>query len=233
MKDVTLEIKPGSKVGVIGRTGSGKSTLVQLLLGLYSFDNPSLGSGRVLFNNYELWKTLELLDWRNQINYVPQEPQLFRGKVRENLDPFGQYGSNDLLRVLRSVGLLDLNSKTESLERLLETTLEEGAKNFSLGERQLLCLARALLRPKPLLILDEATSSVDERTEEKMVQACADILHNTTQLVVAHRLKSLKHCDQLLWLDQGRVKIFGPQKEVISEFRKAVLRNGDERIEEV
>ncbi|XP_047714107.1 ATP-binding cassette sub-family C member 10 isoform X2 [Prionailurus viverrinus] len=177
---VTFRVQPGEKLGIVGRTGSGKSSL---LLVLFRLLEPS--SGRVLLDGVDT-SQLELAELRSQLAVIPQEPFLFSGTVRENLEQC------HLSEVIMSIGGLD-------------GELGEGGRSLSLGQRQLLCLARALLTDAKILCIDEATASVDQKTDQLLQQTICKRFADKTVLTIAHRLNTILNSDRVLVLQAGRV----------------------------
>jgi ABC-type multidrug transport system fused ATPase/permease subunit len=203
LKDIDLKVAAGQKLGIIGATGSGKSSLVQVLLHMYPIEK---GSIRL---NEKTAEEMGLEEYRSLVGYIPQDPVLFQSTVRENLDPSAELDDHQVLAVLDQVGLkIALNLK-----------VDEKGKNLSLGEKQLLCLARCLLEQRPLIIMDEATSSVDPKSEEIMSAAIKKVLEGRTQLIIAHRLSTLQNCDSILWLKDGLVHRFGDPHQILTEFQ--------------
>ncbi|KAJ3277412.1 Multidrug resistance-associated protein 4, partial [Borealophlyctis nickersoniae] len=190
-------VEGGEKVGVVGRTGAGKSSIISALLRLVE---PT--SGTILIDGVDVCK-IGLHDLRSRIAIIPQDPVLFSGTVRSNLDPFGQYTDQDLWDVLdRS----NLKSAVAASPGGLDSTVAENGENWSTGQRQLLCLARAMLRRAKVIILDEATASVDLATDEFIQTAIRRDFASATILTIAHRLNTIADYDRVLVLDHGKVK---------------------------
>ncbi len=215
LKGLSFQIQPGEVLGVIGRTGSGKSSLIQALFNLYPIDK-----GRIHLDGQLVTPLAEaevpLVNYREWMAYISQDPILFRGTLRENLDLKGQLNDDDLKQGLK---LFYLDHLLEPLG--LDFQVEERGRNLSLGERQLVCMARCLLQDTPVIILDEATASIDPQTEESILKIAAKYFAGKTQILIAHRLSTLDRCDRVLWIDNGeQVMIDTPQK-VINAFHAA------------
>ncbi|XP_029800372.1 multidrug resistance-associated protein 7 isoform X3 [Suricata suricatta] len=192
---VTFRVQPGEKLGIVGRTGSGKSSL---LLVLFRLLEPS--SGRVLLDGVDT-SQLELAELRSQLAVIPQEPFLFSGTVRENLDPRGLHEDRALWQALEQCHLSEVIMSMGGLDG----ELGEGGRSLSLGQRQLLCLARALLTDAKILCIDEATASVDQKTDQLLQQTICKRFANKTVLTIAHRLNTILNSDRVLVLQAGRV----------------------------
>jgi len=208
LENISLSMKPGEKVGICGRTGAGKSSL---LLALFRIIEPA--SGTIFVDGQDITK-LGLHDLRSSIAIVPQSPDLFEGTVRENIDPVGEYEDADIWQALEQA---HLRSYIESLREGLDAPVKEGGLSLSAGQRQLMCFARALLRKAKILVLDEATSAVDLETDK----AIQDIIRgpqfkSVTMLIIAHRLNTIMDSDRILVLEAGKVKEFDTPAVLLS-----------------
>ena len=198
------------RVGVVDRIGAGKSSLA---LALFRFLEAS--QGHILTDGVDV-STISLNQLRSRLAIIPQNPVLFSGTVRSNLDPFHEHDDTELLSALGQVRCTTSTAKLPSLE--LENPISEGGLNLSQGQRQLLCLARAIVSNPKILILDEATSSVDHATDEKIQQELrARFGHgSSTLMVIAHRLSTIADFDHILVLDRGMAVEFGPPRDLMN-----------------
>ncbi len=202
LNNVSFKIKPGEKLGIIGRTGSGKSTLISALLHLYPIQ-----SGAMLVNGKN---ELDVEKHRALFSVISQDQLFLTGSIRNNLDLFRTHSNQQIEKILKLVGL-NFNLQDEVFEK---------GQNLSQGEKQLLSLARGLLQKAEIFIFDEATSNVDPHAEALMNRALKEILSDKTQIRIAHRLQTVEDCHQILWLDYGVVKKLGPAKEVLVAFQQ-------------
>ena len=198
LKGLSFVIEPGMKVGIVGRTGSGKSTTVSSLFLLSQHIQ-----GSIKIDGVDI-KTLGLEQLRSKLSIIPQDPVLFQGTVRANLDPFETYTD---LQVWDALEGSFMKSAVEDMGGLAAIVEEEGA-NFSVGQRQLLCMARALLRDAQIVILDEATASVDNATDRLLQIGFRKQFEGKTQLAIAHRLHTIMDADRILVMDDGRAVQF-------------------------
>lgn len=199
IKGITLSIQGGEKIGVVGRTGSGKSTLIQVFFRLVE---PSGGS--IIIDGLDICM-LGLHDLRSRFGIIPQEPVLFEGTVRSNLDPIGQYSDDEIWKSLERCQLKDVVAdKPEKLDSLVV----DSGDNWSVGQRQLLCLGRVMLKRSKILFMDEATASVDSQTDAVIQKIIREDFAACTIISIAHRIPTVMDCDRVLVIDAGRAKEF-------------------------
>ncbi|XP_016079635.1 PREDICTED: multidrug resistance-associated protein 4 [Miniopterus natalensis] len=196
LKHLTALIKSREKVGIVGRTGAGKSSLISALFRL------SEPEGKIWIDKI-LTTEIGLHDLRKKMSIIPQEPVLFTGTMRKNLDPFNEHTDEELWNALKEV---QLKEAIEDLPGKMDTELAESGSNFSVGQRQLVCLARAILRKNRILIIDEATANVDLRTDELIQKKIREKFAHCTVLTIAHRLNTIIDSDKIMVLDSGRLK---------------------------
>jgi ABC-type multidrug transport system fused ATPase/permease subunit len=204
LNQISFKLKNGEKLGIIGRTGSGKTTLISVLLKIYPFEK-----GVIMINGRVESDTEK---HRSLFSVISQDQLFLTGSIRDNLDLFRKNTNQELESVLKKVGLKC---------SLADQVIEKG-QNLSYGEKQLLSLARGLLQNAQIFIFDEATSNVDPQSETLMNKALKELLADKTQIRIAHRLQTVEDCDQILWLDQGSVKKIGPTEEVLEAFKESM-----------
>ena len=202
LKDCSFRIPSHAKVGIVGRTGSGKSTLLAALLRLVE-----LSSGSICLDNVDL-AHIGLHALRSRVCVIPQDPVLFSGDVRLNLDPFNQYDSLAIGEALRSVGLVNIG---------LSDIVEDGGANLSVGQRQMLCIARALLLDSRVILMDEATSNISVLEDAVIQAAIRTNFKNATCLTIAHRLGTITDSDLVLVMDDGAVAEFDSPQALLAK----------------
>ena len=249
LNGLSFSVEKGQRIGVVGRTGSGKSTLT---LALFRF----LGAnreGKITIDGIDISK-VKLETLRSRLAIIPQDPVLFSGTVRSNLDNFDQYSDSELSDALDRVHLTQTepngstgesshNSKSESDANInifesLTSKISEGGLNISQGQRQLLCLARAIVSKPKIMVLDEATSAVDMETDELIQHSIRTEFKSATLLVIAHRLSTIADFDKILVMDAGLAKEFGTPEELLGMedgiFKGMVENSGEkDRLREI
>lgn len=224
LQDVTFDIKSGERVGIVGRTGSGKSSLALSLLRLIPTE------GKVYFDGC-LTNDLNLNALRNSLAIIPQEPTLISGTLRYNLDPLSEHDDASLYDALRATGLITDTGASDGTNLGLDSTVGNAGSNFSVGQRQLIALARAILRGTRVLILDEATASVDAETDSTIQTSIRLELRHATLITIAHRLLTIMDYDKIMVLDAGKLVEFDSPLALLanenSYFRSLVEESGD------
>lgn len=215
LSEISLVIRPGEKVGIIGRSGSGKSSLAKLIVGLYQ---PAAGS--LLLDGIDA-RQLDISDVRHNVGYVPQDIQLFSGTLRDNLISGARYVEDDL--IVRAAELAGVHELARLHPRGYELQVGERGCQLSGGQRQNVALARALLLDPPILLLDEPTSAMDNTGEAQLKQRLAGIIADKTLLLVTHRASMLSLVDRLIILDRGRIIADGPKELVMEALRKGQI----------
>ncbi|KAG0320751.1 hypothetical protein BG000_003456 [Podila horticola] len=236
IEDVSFEVQPTEKVGIVGRTGAGKSSLTLALFRIIEAadsywavaSDPSMEGKQVDFDMFHMGNgdggsieidgvdisTLGLRDLRRHLAIIPQDPTLFAGTLRENLDPFNEVSDADLWEALDRA---HLKSHISSLAGGLSYEVAQNGENFSIGQRSLICLARALLRKTKVLILDEATAAVDVETDDLIQKTLRKEFKDRTVLTIAHRIKTVMDSDKILVLEKGRVQEYESPSELLKK----------------
>ncbi|XP_060521468.1 probable multidrug resistance-associated protein lethal(2)03659 [Cylas formicarius] len=191
LKDISFEVKSKHKIGIVGRTGAGKSSIISTLFRLYDFE------GNVSIDGIDT-KTISLDLLRDKISIIPQDPLLFQGTIRENIDPLRRYSDAEVWQTLDQVHM------KEHIDTL-ELAITDHGSNFSTGQRQLICLARAIIKKNKIVVLDEATSNMDPETEFLVQKVVREQFADYTVFIIAHRLRSVLDCNQIIVMEKGRI----------------------------
>lgn len=202
LQGLSMHVKGGERIGIVGRTGAGKSSIMSTLFRLVE-----ISGGSITIDGMNISK-VGLADLRSRLAIIPQDPTLFRGTIRSNLDPFHEHSDLELWSALRQADLIsaEANLDDKSPGRIhLDGVVEEEGLNFSLGQRQLMALARALVRNSQIIVCDEATSSVDMETDDKIQRTIATGFKGKTLLCIAHRLRTIINYDRICVMDQGKI----------------------------
>ncbi|TPX78607.1 chitosanase [Chytriomyces confervae] len=219
LDNVSFKIGDGEKVGIVGRTGSGKSTLMQALFRMVEAE-----SGTIVIDQVES-NRLGLKDLRTSLAIIPQDPVVFSGTFRFNLDPFNEHSDSELWDAVTRAGL---GGKVSKSENKLDARIEAGGENLSVGERQLLCLARAMLKRPKILIMDEATANVDYETDSQIQKVLREDMREASILTIAHRLNTIMDYDRVMVLDQGKLCEFDSPRALMNQpdsmFRALVMQ---------
>ena len=210
LKDISLNIEPREKICIMGRTGSGKSTVI---LGLFRL--VELDKGQIFINNMNI-KKIPLKELRRNLGIVPQEPKIFSGTLKFNLDPMSNYTDYEINNAVNEVGLFKLMEENgRDITQRLEIKLKENGGNLSLGEKQLICLARIFLRKNKIVIMDEATSNIDNKTDIIIQNAVDRIFKDSTLITIAHKIPDLNKYDKIMILDDGHLIEFDTPKNLL------------------
>lgn len=207
LSEISLRIPSGSTFGIIGATGSGKTSLVQLIPRLYDVTEGNVFIGGNNVKDYDLF-TL-----RNQVAMVLQKNELFSGTIKENLRWGNEHATDEEL--IHACKLAQADTFIETFPDKYDTYIEQGGTNVSGGQKQRLCIARALLKLPKILILDDSTSAVDTKTDSMIQKAFREEIPNTTKIIIAQRISSVQHADNILVLDNGKINGYGTHEELL------------------
>lgn len=206
LKNVSFTFKAGEKIGVVGRTGSGKSSMIMALFRLVE-----LSEGKIEIDGVDISKC-GLEEFRSRISIIPQEPVMFKGTIRSNMDPFSEYTDEQLWNALE---LAHLKQSVLDSPLQLETPVSENGSNYSLGQKQLFCLARTILKNSRILVLDEATSAMDLETDALIQKTIRSVFKDRTMITIAHRLDTIIDSDRILVMDHGNVLEFDSVRNLL------------------
>jgi ABC-type multidrug transport system fused ATPase/permease subunit len=206
---IDLIVTPGETVAIVGRTGAGKSSLANLIARFYE-----VGKGEVTVDGYDV-RSVTQQSLRRQIGIIPQDPFLFSGSIEDNIR-YGHLEANHL-EVIRAAKTAGVHAFISHLQYGYDTPVGERGGNLSAGQRQLICLARAILANPPILILDEATSNVDTNTERLMQKSLRRLVQGRTCLIIAHRLSTVTNADHIIVLEQGTIAEIGSHQELLAK----------------
>ncbi|OMJ87378.1 hypothetical protein SteCoe_10882 [Stentor coeruleus] len=205
LKNLSFEIDSSEKIGIVGRTGSGKSSIIQVLSRLVQ---PESGTIYIDDINY---LDLSLVSLREQISVIPQQPIIFNTTIRNNLDPYNMHTEDEILYVLETIKLKDYIFE---FDKGLEIEINKNAFGLSAGQKQLLCIARALLKKNKIVLMDEATSNVDNETDALIQNITKKEFKNSTLIIIAHRIRTVIDSDRILVMDEGECKEFDSPLEL-------------------
>ena len=209
LRNLNFEIEPKEKIGIVGRTGSGKSTIALCLFRILEAKE-----GKIYIDDTDI-SEIGLSKLRSNITIIPQDPTLMEGSLKFNIDPLGLHSDQEIENVMREIGFwyicernLEENKNKPDNEKGLNMIITEDGGNISIGERQLICITRAILRKSKIVVMDEATASIDVNTENIIQKAIKNLLFDSTILTIAHRIKTVLNSDRILVLEKGEVKEF-------------------------
>ena len=216
LKHLNFEIEPKEKIGIVGRTGSGKSTIALCLFRILEAKE-----GKIYIDDTDI-SQIGLSKLRSNITIIPQDPTLMEGTLRFNIDPLNRHTDQEIENVMKEIGFwyicernLEENKNKPDNEKGLNMIITEDGGNISIGERQLICITRAILRKSKIVVMDEATASIDVNTENIIQKAIKNLLFDSTILTIAHRIKTVLNSDRILVLDNGEVKEFDSPKTLL------------------
>ena len=220
LKGVSFSIKPGEKIGCVGRTGAGKTSIIQALFRMVEIDQSAAPDASIMIDGVETSK-VGLHTLRKHISIIPQFPFVFRGSVKRNLDPLKEYSGKQIISALEETNLWDY---IKTLEKGLDTDMSNTSSVFSVGQKQLICLARVMLQNNKILVLDEATANIDFETDNFIQKKIMERFKDATIFTIAHRLSTVANYDKVLVMSGGRVVEFD------HPYKLLVIKEGDESI---
>ncbi|CAD8105461.1 unnamed protein product [Paramecium primaurelia] len=205
LKNLNITIDPQDKIGVVGRTGAGKSTMTLTLLRILE-----ALEGKIIIDDVDI-STISLKQLREHITMIMQDSTIFDGTLRENIDPLNQRTDEEIIKVLEQCCLKELTQQRNGLN----TQISEGGDNLSSGEKQLICIARAVLKKSKVVLIDEATANIDVETEHKIQETILNAFSDCTVITIAHRINTILHCDKIIVIDQGEIKEYGKTQDLL------------------
>jgi ATP-binding cassette subfamily C (CFTR/MRP) protein 1 len=208
LHDLSFDVQPGQKIGVVGRTGAGKSTVTLAIARIVE-----IFAGRIWIDGVDI-QHVSLSKLRSSITIIPQDATMFTGTLRFNLDPLGKASDEEIVELLEAASLTNV---LHADEKGLEQHISENGANLSSGERQLICICRAILRKGKLVVLDEATANIDMVTEQKIQELINTQFKDATMLTIAHRLNTIIKSDKVLVLSFGRIKEFDSPQNLMAD----------------
>ncbi len=206
LKNINFQIKPGEHLGIVGRTGSGKSTIALCLFRILE-----AFSGHIYIDGVDISK-VGLDKLRGSITIIPQDSTLMNGTLRYNIDPIKAFSDKEIIQVMKKIGF-DYIINQHNLG--LDQNISENGSNLSIGEKQLICITRAILRKSKIIVLDEATASIDYKTEEIIQKALNELLNDSTMICIAHRIKTVMNANKILVLENGEIAEFDTPKNLL------------------
>ena len=207
LKNINFHLKPGEHLGIVGRTGSGKSTIALCLFRILE-----AYSGKIYIDGVDISK-IGLQKLRESITIIPQDSTLMDGTLRYNIDPVKTYSDKEIVNVMKKIGFDYIIKQNKNG---LDQNISENGNNLSVGEKQLICITRAILRKTKIIVLDEATASIDYKTEEIIQKALGEILLNSTMITIAHRIKTVMNADKILVLENGEIIEFDRPENLLN-----------------
>jgi ABC-type multidrug transport system fused ATPase/permease subunit len=221
LKKINADINGGEKIGVVGKSGSGKSTLSLALFRVIEAYH-----GKIIIDDVDI-SEISLHKLRKNMCIIPQDPTLFESTVRDNVDPLKEYSDKEIFNILEELEFFDSqifknklyinNYSKEFMKQCLNYKIKENGGNISLGKKQLLCFARAVLKNSKIIIMDEATSSLDQKTQSIILKAIDKYFQNSTLFSIAHRIESVLNFDRIMVFDEGKLKEFDKPSELLKQ----------------
>lgn len=215
LHDMTLHIDSKKKIGIVGRTGAGKSSLLVALLRLVNIEE-----GHIYIDNIDI-NSIGVGDVRRAVAVIPQDPILFSGSIRYNLDPFDEYTDAEIWNILE---MTQMKSIIAEMPEQLGAKVQEKGENFSVGQRQLLCLSRSILNKSKIIFLDEATSSIDIETDSKIQKIIREQFKDSTVITIAHRIHTILDSDEIVVIENGQVKEYDTPEHLLSDSHRYAVK---------